>query len=196
MTSLITATLVSTWCVTPKFLAAVISPSAFVRVSKRRSATSMSGFPNSLLKNISAPYINDKSIFQMNRPTDPSLLHCLGRTRKYEKYLRHNFPEKLRHFSCERDIHVTFEPLKEEVNTSKEIGEQIITCGDIFHRLGQRLPNARQGMTGVTCREENTDAREDCLCGREWLRSACQNWSTDLRKVIPDRHPPQVFRKA
>ena len=75
----------------------------------------------------------------MDRPTDPFLLHCLGRTCKYEKYLRHNLREKLRHFNCEWDIRVTLETLKEEVNTLKETGERIITRGDIPHHLGQRF---------------------------------------------------------
>jgi hypothetical protein len=75
----------------------------------------------------------------MDQLTNPTLLHCLGRTRKYEKYLPHDLPEKLRHFDCEWDIRIIFKTLEEEVNTLKEFGERIIARGDVLPRLGQRF---------------------------------------------------------
>ena len=51
-TSLIVATLLSTLCVTSRFLADVISPSSLVRVSKRRSACSTSVLPTGHFTNL------------------------------------------------------------------------------------------------------------------------------------------------
>jgi hypothetical protein len=71
----------------------------------------------------------------MNRLTDPPFLHCLCRTRKYDKHMCHDLPEQVRHVGREWDTSVTAEALKEKLNALKESGKCIIIRDNILHRL-------------------------------------------------------------
>jgi len=61
--------------------------------------------------------------------------------------------------------------LEEEVNTFEEVQDLVVACRNIPHRLTIRYrTDANQGTWKETHPEENTDASENRLCRRKWLK--------------------------
>jgi len=110
---LVALTLLSIRFFDSKFLAVVIDPSSFVRVSKRRNASSMPVRPASIFRNLSVPLSANKSHNKIPRLAYWPLPRCLGRQRKYRKNLRHDLPEQFCYFCCEWDTGITVEALEE-----------------------------------------------------------------------------------
>jgi len=73
-----------------------------------------------------------------HRLTQTSASHFFGRDRKGVYYLDHNFGNYVHHSCSRRDASVYVKPLKEAFNAIEDIDELVLTCADIFSRLGVR----------------------------------------------------------